>query len=319
MDKYRIAVIGAGPVGSILAAHLSNVDHEVHLVELQTDLIEAIKEKGIQIVGTEELYSRIDETYHEIDELKGIALDQVYICSKAIDLPVVARQLEALALPDTDYISFQNGIDNERVLAERFSRERVFRTVLNYAGMITRPGVVRMTFFHPPNYVGGMVPDANAKAQVLADLASDAGIETHFSECVQKEAWRKSILNSVLMPVSVTTRLTMSRIMENPQLRSIVEALLVDFLEVARREGYTYEPGFHDAAIEYLSTAGDHKPSMLMDFEAGRPLEIDYLNNRLQAYADKHKVTCSYNEILCAVIHGLLTNRDVVKGNSVHA
>jgi len=319
MQKYHIAVIGAGPVGSILAAHLSNADHEVHLVEVQTQLIEAIREKGLQIVGTEELYARIDETYEEIEELKGIPLDQVYICSKAIDLPAVARQLEELRLTDTDYISFQNGIDNEQVLAAHFPHERVFRTVVNYAGMITRPGVVRMTFFHPPNHIGSIVKEGNPQAQDIATLTTDAGIETRYAECVQKEAWRKSILNSVLMPVSVTTRLTMSRIMENPELSAIVEALMVDFLEVARREGYEYEPEFHERAIKYLATAGDHKPSMLMDFEAGRPLEIDYLNNKLQEYADKHGVPCSYNKLLCSVIHGLLINRDVVKGNGVHA
>lgn len=315
MSKSRVAVIGAGPVGSILAAHLSNAEHEVHLVEVQTHLIEAIKEKGLQIVGVEELYARVDETYEEIEELKGIPLDQVYICSKAIDLPAVSRFLDELGLTDTDYISYQNGIDNELVLARHFPKERVFRTVVNYAGMIMRPGVVRMTFFHPPNHIGQIVPEGIARAKELAQFMNDIGIETRYADSVQKEAWRKSILNSVLMPVSVTTRLTMARIMENPELRAIVEALMKDFLEVARCEGFEYGPDFHDDAIEYLATAGDHKPSMLMDFEAGRPLEIDYLNNKIQEYAEKHGIPCAYNKLLCTVIHGLLIDRDVVKGN----
>ena len=163
------------------------------------------------------------------------------------------------------------------------------------------------------------MPEGAAKAQRLAKFQSDIGIETRYSECVQKEAWRKSILNSVLMPVSVTTRLTMSRVMGSPELKAIVEGLMKDFLEVARCEGYEYEPDFHDNAINYLSTAGDHKPSMLMDFEAGRPLEIDYLNNKIQEYADKHGVSCAYNKLLCSIIHGLLIDRDVVRGNSVNA
>ncbi len=319
MNKRKVAVIGAGPVGSILAAHLANAEHEVHLVEVQTHLIEAIKEKGLQIVGVEELYVRVDETYKEIEELKGVPLDQVYICSKAIDLPAVSRFLEELGLNGTDIVSYQNGIDNEQVIARHFPKEKVFRSVINYAGMITRPGVVRMTFFHPPNHIGQIVPEGVERARELAQFQNDIGIETRYAECVQKEAWRKSILNAVLMPVAVTTHLTMARIMGNPELRAIVEALLKDFLEVARREGYEYGPDFHDSAIEYLATAGDHKPSMLMDFEGGRPLEIDYLNNKIQEYAEKHDVPCAYNKLLCSIIHGLLINRDVVKGNAVHA
>ncbi|MFZ1729386.1 MAG: ketopantoate reductase family protein [Bacteroidota bacterium] len=319
MSKRRIAVIGAGPVGSILAAHLSNAEHEVHLVEVQAHLMEAIKEKGLQIVGVEELYARVDEVYQEIEQLKGIPLDQVYICSKAIDLPAVSRSLEDLGLTHTDYISYQNGIDNEQVLAKHFPKERVFRTVVNYAGMITRPGVVRMTFFHPPNHIGQIVPEGVERAKELAQLMNEVGIETRYAECVQKEAWRKSILNSVLMPVSVTTRLTMARIMETPSLSAIVESLMKDFVEVARCEGYDYGPDFEKNAIEYLATAGDHKPSMLMDFEGGRPLEIDYLNNKIQEYADKHGVTCAYNKLLCSVIHGLLIDRDVVNGKQANA
>ncbi len=319
MSKSRVAVIGAGPVGSILAAHLSNAEHEVHLVEVQTHLLEAIREKGIQIVGVEERYARVDETYDSIESLKGVPLDQIYICSKAIDLPAVSKELENLGLNGTDLISFQNGIDNEQVLARHFPKKKVFRAVINYAGMITRPGVVRMTFFHPPNHMGQIAPEGVERAQELAHFQNDIGLETRYAECVQKEAWRKSILNSVMMPVSVTTQLTMSRVMGAPELRAIVEMLMKDFLEVARCEGYDYGPDFHDNAIEYLATAGDHKPSMLMDYEAGRPLEIDYLNNKIQEYAERHGVPCAYNKLLCSIVHGLLINRDVVKRNGVHA
>jgi len=106
----------------------------------------------------------------------------------------------------------------------------------------------------------------------------------------------------------------MAKIMGNPELKEIVETLLKDFLEVAKLEGYVYEEDFFEKAIGYLSNAGDHKPSMLTDFEAGRPLEIDYLNNKLQEYAKKHNVPCKYNKLLCSLIDGLLLHRDVVKG-----
>ena len=70
--------------------------------------------KLYEIVGIEELYARVDETYHEIEALKGIPIDTVFICSKAIDLPAVSRSLEELGLTDTNFVSYQNGIDNEQ-------------------------------------------------------------------------------------------------------------------------------------------------------------------------------------------------------------
>jgi 2-dehydropantoate 2-reductase len=316
MSKIRIGIIGAGPVGSMLSAHLINAAHEVYLVDVLSHLVEAIKEKGLQIVGVKELYARIENAYTSIDQLHGIELDQIYICTKSIDLPGVSKQLQKLKLQEAFYISFQNGIDNEDVLTNYFPCEKVFRGVINYAGMISRPGVVKMTFFHPPNYIGSYASEGVETAKSLAQLHSKIGIETEYSATIKKEAWRKSILNSVLMPVSVTTGLTMAKIMGHPELKAIVEVLLKDFLEVAKMEGFVYEEEFFDNAIAYLSNAGDHKPSMLTDFEMGRPLEIDYLNIKIQEYAEKHNVPCTYNKLLCALIKGLLLRRDAAKGNS---
>ena len=315
MSKTRIGVIGAGPVGSILSAHLINDGHEVYIADVLSHLIEAIKEKGLQIVGVKELYARVDNAYTSIDQLHGIELDQIFICTKAIDLPGVIKQLEKLNLEKAYYISFQNGIDNEEVLAEHFPRENVFRGVTNYAGMIARPGVVKMTFFHPPNFIGNLVPESVEAAKSIAQLHSKAGIETKYTETIKKETWRKTILNSVLMPVSVITRLTMAKIMGDPELKAIVEALMSDFLEVAKMEGHVYKEDFYEKAITYLSHAGDHKPSMLIDFEAGRPLEIGFLNDKIQEYAEKYALPCKYNKLLCSLIKGLLLHRDVVKGN----
>ncbi len=302
-------------MGSILSAHLINSGHEVYLVDILPHLIDGIKENGLHIVGEKDLYAGIVNAYTSIDKLRDKKPDQIYVCVKAIDLPAVSIQLEKLRLDNTYYISFQNGIDNEEILANHFPREKVFRGVINYAGMMAGPGIVRMTFFHPPNYIGSLVPESTGIAKSIVKLHREAGIETTYTETIKKEAWRKSILNSVLMPVSVTTGLTMAKIMGHPELKSIVETLLRDFLEVAKMEGYVYEQDFFDKAISYLANAGDHKPSMLMDFEAGRPLEIDFLNKKIREYAEKHNVPCTYNKLLCSLIDGILLHRDIVKGN----
>lgn len=315
MKKTKIAVIGVGPVGSILTAHLINAGYEIYVVDVLPHLIKALKEKGLQIVGVKELYVRIENAFTSIDQLKGIELDYIFICTKAIDLVGVCKQLEKLNLEKTYLISFQNGIDNEEVLANNFPRKNVLRAVSNYAGMITRPGVVKMTFFHPPNYIGSLIPESVEVAKSIAQLHSKAGIETKYTETIKKETWRKTILNSVLMPISVITRLTMAKIMGHPELKAIVEALLMDFLKVAKMEGHDFGEDFFDKAIAYLSHAGDHKPSMLIDFEAGRPLEIDFLNNKIQEYAEKHAIPCKYNKLLCSIIKGLMLHRDVIKEN----
>ena len=55
---------------------------------------------------------------------------------------------------DFSIVSMQNGIDNEEFLAKYFKRDRVMRVVVNFAGNMISPGLVKMSFFHKPNHVG---------------------------------------------------------------------------------------------------------------------------------------------------------------------
>ncbi|NOZ07779.1 MAG: 2-dehydropantoate 2-reductase [FCB group bacterium] len=316
MKQPRICVIGAGPVGSVLAVHLINAGHAVHVVDVRPDYIKAIRESGLQIVGASDNYARVEYGHTAIHELKKLTFDQIFLCVKSIDLAGTARELQSLKLEGATYVLFENGIDNEEILAGFLPRENILRGVINYAGMVTRPGVVTMTFFNPPNFVGHLVPEAREKAKNVSALLTEAGLRTKYTKVIRKKAWRKTILNAVIMPISVITGLTMGNIITHPELREIILTLLEEFREVAKMEGYVFKDHFAAKAIHYFVRAGDHKTSMSLDFEAGRPLELASMNLKIQEYADRHGVPCEYNRILCTIMKGLLIHRDGLNGAS---
>ena len=109
-----IGIIGAGPVGGILAAHLSSAGHTVILVDAWKEHIERIRTDGLHITGREEMWARPAHLLTSIGDLGAFAPEFVFICTKACDLDTVLKEMsDTLKRSDAVFISFQNGIDTE--------------------------------------------------------------------------------------------------------------------------------------------------------------------------------------------------------------
>ncbi len=316
MDTKKIGIIGTGAVGKILAAHLGEKGgHRVYVVDIDENIIKAISEGGIGVSGIRSFEARVEKAFRSIDKLHTVNPDYVFVCVKTTALEAVAARLESLNPEITVLISFQNGIDTDRILAQNYPEERVFRGVVNYAGNVLTPRKVKMTFFHPPNCFGHSFSSEDSSGGIeketsrIAELLTESDLESEASDFIEKPVWRKAILNSCLIPTSVMTGLTMSKIMNKDETRNLVATQLREFLDVAESEGITFEDDFEQEAMEYLSSAGDHKPSMLVDFEEGRKLELEFLNGRIQRYAEENGVSCPTNDVMIKLIQGLLLKR----------
>ena len=236
MDSKKIAVIGAGPVGGILACRLAKAGHVVYIVDIIKDIVDAINENGINVTGALECSARVTGAFASIEDIYEIEPDYVFLTVKSVVLPRILEQLKPFDREGTAVISFQNGIDTEEIIASAVSPERVMRGVVNYAGGNIGPGRIKATFFNPPNYFGAVAAEGAGAAKDVATIVSAAGLESEYSEAYEKTVWRKAILNSCLMPTSVVTRLTMDKIMELEGTRRIVEEQIREFLVVAAAE-----------------------------------------------------------------------------------
>lgn len=313
MSKTRIGIIGGGAVGSILAAYLGNAGHEVYVVDIRKDIVDAINETGIRLNGIMELDARVTKALPSIEELKALDLEFVFICTKAYVLPGILDNLGNLDNKTTSFVCFQNGLDLMELLESCLDSRCIFRVAVNYAGMVTEPGHVDVTFFHRPNFIGCLDcadEETVEKAKEISSFITEAGLDTEYTPDIQKRVWQKVILNSALMLTSVLTRLPMNQIMEIPETREVIEDHLDECIEVAKAEGYVFDTEFRETALQYLAKAGAHKTSMLLDFEQGNPIEIDFLNAKIQEHADKHGIDCKQNKLMVALVRGLLHHRN---------
>jgi 2-dehydropantoate 2-reductase len=302
----KIAIVGVGPVGGILGAYLARAGHYVVLCDIQKPHLDAIKERGLTITGFSEMTAKCERVAYSIPELSSFpALDTIVIATKASVMPRLVPELAKINRPGMRFVSCQNGLDNEEFLAEAFQPGNVLRIVVNYAGSQMGDGNIYMSFFNAPNYIGSMTPDGEALARRLAQMATDAELETQYTADVKRYEWEKTILNASLNPVCALTRKPMRDMMDLQCTESLSERLLREGVEVAQAAGIELGAGFLESGMQYLKKAGYHRTSMHQDILRSVPTEIDWINSRIVEWGRICGVETPYNFAITALIKGL--------------
>ncbi|MFC1798523.1 ketopantoate reductase family protein [Thermodesulfobacteriota bacterium] len=299
------AVIGAGPVGCILAAFLAKDGYDVTLCDVLPELLEPALDPGILIEGAENLQQKVSRIYRTVDDLADSPPDVIFVSVKANALPLLTSAIESFFTDDMFVVSWQNGIDTELVLSKTLGRKAVMRAVVNYGCGLKKPGHVTMPFHHPPHYLQELDPESSPYAKAIADVLTGCGLNTEHTDQIVSVVWRKAIMNACMNPVCAVTGMTMSQAMGDPMVFQIIDSLVKECVQVARANEISLGWDFYPYCMEYMKSAGDHKPSMLMDIENKRRTEIDFINGKFVEYGSQAKIETPYNITFKALVKAI--------------
>lgn len=301
----RFAVIGAGPVGCIVAAFLARGGYQVTLCDVQADLLGPAIAPGITLSGAEDFQARVTCTRTRIDDLAGDPPDVVIVTVKATALPIIASALEGLIDEGRFVISWQNGIDTELVLAERLGKGQVMRAVVNFGCILEGPARVKVAFHHRPHFLQELAPQSQGAAQTICEVFTGCGLDTRHTNQIRNMVWTKTVNNACMNPVCAVTGKTMFEVINDPIVFSLVDNLLKEGVKVARANELMLGPDYYLDCQDYIKDAGHHKPSMLQDIEARRQTEIDYINGKIIEYGERAGVPTPYNTTLRSLVKAL--------------
>jgi len=304
-SPQSFAVIGAGPVGCIVAAFLAKGGYDVTLCDVIPELVKPATDPGIIIEGAENLKQTVSKTITNIDELAKNPPDVLFITVKANALPLIASAIEGFYRDGIYVVSWQNGIDTELEIAKTLGKKPVMRAVVNYGCGLKGPAHVIMPFHHTPHFIQELDPEAKEAAVIIAECLSKCGLATDHTNQIISMVWRKSVMNACMNPVCAVTGLTMAQAMSDPIVFQIIDSLVKECVKVARANEIDLGWDYYPHAIEYMRSAGNHKPSMLMDIENNRRTEIDFMNGKFVEYGIRAGVETPYNMTLKALVKGL--------------
>lgn len=301
----KFAVIGAGPVGGIVAAFLAKGGYDVTLCDVVPTLIEPALERGIIIEGTDTLQARVTKITTHVDDLLSDPPDVIIVTVKATALPLIASALEGFVADGRYVISWQNGIDTEAVLAQHLGTKYVMRAVVNFGCVPLAPAHFRIAFHHRPHYLQELDPQSGEAAIGICNVLTECGLDTHHTDQITNMVWRKTLMNASMNPLCAVTGRTMVELILDPVLFNLVDALIKEGVAVARANEVALGSNFYPYCINYIKSAGNHKPSMLQDIEAGRRTEIDYINGKVVEYGVQAGVPTPYNTMIRGLVKAL--------------
>lgn len=294
MDDLKIAVVGVGATGAVLAAALLKQDPETVLVDPGPGLGEALTNNGITISGEVSYRVPVRRFCERISMIKPLNPNIIFLSTKTFHLPMVLEELKGVFTEETKIVSTHNGLGPEDAIAEVFGADAVFRMSLNYGVSLKAPGVVEMAFFNRPNHVGSLTADNKELGTRIAQLLTDRGLDTECVDDIKLFVWKKMVMKCTTASLCAVTDRTLKEVLGFPPTREIADKCFQEALAVAKAQGYDLGEHYLRDMLAYLEKAGIHKDSMCYDIAHKTPTEIDFLGGKVVEYARELGVSTPY-------------------------
>jgi 2-dehydropantoate 2-reductase len=286
----RIVIAGAGAIGGYIGARLARAGADVVLFARGPHL-RAMQERGLRVTSPEGDFAVRPQAAGDLASI-GLA-DVVFLGVKAHSLTALAPQLPPLLGPDTVVVSTQNGVpwwyfqhhggeldglrlervDPGGVIAAAIEPRRVVGSLAYFSTDVAEPGLIHHT---EGNRISFGEPDGTRSDRVrrIAEALIAAGFRCPVTPRFRHEIWVKLLGNVAFNPISALTGGTLEELVRHPDTSRLVREVMGETEAVAARLGIEL-PISIDQRMAGAEKVGAHKTSMLQDFEAGRPMEIE--------------------------------------------
>jgi 2-dehydropantoate 2-reductase len=301
----KIAVLGAGAMGSVIGGLLAKAGNDVTLVDVSKPTVDAISANGLKI---EDKAGAIDTIrLRATDQPSSIGpVDLLLVFVKCYHTETAVTAVRSLIAPQTTVLSLQNGWGNGPRIARIVGEDKLLLGVCYHSATVTAPGHVLhagkgMTFMGEAN---GKMTERLAR---MAKAFTAAGIEVTTTPDVLKEIWSKLALNVCTLPTSALLRFYAPQLIEHEPMLDLMRALLREVVAVAQAQGIALDFDEHWEAITgLLKRCGPNaKSSMLQDVEKGRRTEIDVINGAIIEAGQRLGIATPYNDVLVKLIKSL--------------
>lgn len=295
----KTVMMGAGAMGSLLGGLLTLSGEEVWLVDIWKEHIEAIRSKGLSIEDQGEIRTvRVNAT----EEMTSVGkADLVLFFVKTYHTAKAVSDSLALQKENTIFLSLQNGLGNEEVICQQIDRKKVLLGVTNHGATLLGPGRIRHAG-RGKTSVGELDGRMTDRVAQIAQMFRKAGIETEVSASIHDLIWTKLFVNIGMNALTALTGFKNGQLLDYPETLGLMEALVSEAVEVAKRKGIRIEGNPIEKVKTVAEATRENRSSMGQDFDYKRKTEIDAINGAVVREAERLGISVPYNQMITDLV-----------------
>ena len=310
----KVAVVGAGAVGSFFGAMLARAGHRVVLVARPVH-VHAIARDGLRLEKDGVVESIGIEASDDIAAVRDA--DLILFCVKSTDTETAARALAPHVAPGAVVLSLQNGVENAPTIARIVGRV-IVPAVVYVATSMGGPGIVRhhgrgdLVIGAPAGTPAGDA-QTGAMLQALVDFFATGDVPVRISTDVTAELWSKLMINCAYNAISGIAQARYGELAALPEVRELQYAVVREVVAVAAAEGVALPLAPSLEAMERISLAMPAQfSSTAQDMARAKPSEIDHLNGFVVRRGSELGVATPANQALHALVKLVEARHDPV-------
>ena len=272
----KYAVIGTGAIGGFYGGRLMRAGNEVNFL-LHTDY-EYVRENGLQI-------DSCDGSFH-LDHVKAFRktadmpeVDVILVCLKSTREHLLKEMLPPIIKNNPLVVLIQNGIGLEDDLHALFPELQIAAGLAFICSGKVGPGHIDHQCYGSINIGNYSCHDDALMNQFISDLKA-AEIEVNTVEYLEAR-WKKAVWNMPFNGMTVALDTMTNKLLENPSTRQLIRDQMMEVVGAAKALGVNgVDEAFVEKMIQMTDAMTPYKPSMKLDFDNHRPMEIDYLYSK---------------------------------------
>lgn len=302
----RIAILGAGSLGTVFGAWLQQAGHDVLMICRRKEQARTLSACGVVLDGSDSAAPAI-RLPAATDCAPLPEPDYVIVLVKSFGTREALSRILPWLGTRSRVLSLQNGIGNEDVLCEALGRDRVLAGITYVGGLLQSNNRLLASVDTRRTVIGAVDDSARPAATALCDIFNAAGLACLVSQTIDSVLWNKLMVNVATGAVSAISGLAYGELYRCADLEALAISAVAEGMQVAAAAGIALD--FTDPAEPWRRAADgmapDFKASMLQSIENGTMTEVDYINGAIVRTGLQFKIDTPVNATLTRCVHGI--------------
>lgn len=298
----KIAVLGAGAMGSIYGGHLS-LNNDVYMIDKKQELVDKINNDGLKLFEND---NDVVYTPKALSDSKNLGeADLVILFVKSLYSRAALMENSHIIGDNTYVMTLQNGAGHEDIISEFVPMERIIIGTTEDNGAILDTGYVRRGGKGKTN-IGMLADDSNNMLEKVKENFDSCGFDTHIYSNIQQLIWDKLFTNVSLSALTGVLQVPMGYIASDEYAWNMAVTLIKEAMAVAKAMGLEFDEAEMIERVKNTSLGSpEGRTSIYTDLSKGRPTEVNTISGAVVNAGARLGVAVPSHKMIVNMVHAM--------------